>query len=137
MKFNKKLTVLREEKGMNMTEFAKLLGTSKQVIARYEKGENTPKITTVAHYAKVLGVSLQYLINDECTDRTGIIPSQKNTPDEQTLTEGEKMWLELYHRLSDKTREILIESLDSFDNLTVDQQELALDLWRVALRQKK
>ena len=55
MKFNEKLTVLRKERGMNMTEFANLLGTSKQVIARYEKGENTPKITTVAHYAKVLG----------------------------------------------------------------------------------
>jgi transcriptional regulator with XRE-family HTH domain len=69
MKFNEKLTMLRKERGMNMTEFANLLGTSKQVIARYEKGENTPKITTVDHYAKVLGVSLQYLVNEDCTDR--------------------------------------------------------------------
>ena len=62
---------------------------------------------------------------------------KNNSPEQQRLSEGEKMWLDLYHRLSDNTREILIESLDSFDNLTADQQQLALDLFSVALRQKK
>lgn len=135
MKFNEKLTILRKERGMNMTEFANLLGTSKQVIARYERGENTPKITTVAHYAEVLGVSLQYLINEECTDKRGMMDN-KTAPD-QSLTEGEKIWMDLYHRLSDKTREVLITSLHSFDALPADQQQLALDLIRVALRNKK
>ena len=134
MKFNEKLTLLRKERDMNMTEFANLLGTSKQVIARYEKGENTPKITTVAHYAEVLGVSLQYLINENCTDRSGTTQAKNRTsPEEPVLSEGEKMWLELYHRLSSETRDLLIETIGSFDSLSEDKQKLALQMLRVAL----
>lgn len=109
MKFNEKLTVLRQEKGMNMTEFANLLGTSKQVIARYEKGENTPKITTVAHYAKVLGVSLQYLINEDCTDRNGKTDEKTNPP--VTLTEGEQTLLHLFRRLPAEAQAMYLEVL--------------------------
>lgn len=64
MKFCEKLKLLRTERGMNQTEFAKFLGTSKQVISRYEKGENTPKITTVLEYSKKLDVPLSYFTND-------------------------------------------------------------------------
>ena len=118
MKFNEKLTLLRQERGMNMTEFAKLLGTSKQVINRYERGENTPKITTVAHYAEVLGVSLQYLINEDCTDRRATTPIYKNAPDELKLTEGEKMLLDLFRQIPE------------------DQQQLVLGMIRFALSTK-
>lgn len=54
---------------MSLSEFADLLGTSKQVLSRYERGENTPKITTVIEYAKILDVSLEFFTNDEITDR--------------------------------------------------------------------
>lgn len=65
MKFCEKLKALRLERDMTQPEFAKLLGTSKQVISKYEKGENTPKITTVDHFSKVLNVPLAYLVNDD------------------------------------------------------------------------
>ena len=109
MKFNEKLTVLRQERGMNMTEFANLLGTSKQVIARYERGENTPKITTVAHYANVLGVSVQYLINEDCTDRNGNMDEKTNPP--ATLTEGEQTLLHLFRRLPAEAQKMYLEVL--------------------------
>ena len=139
MKFGEKLKLLREERNMSLSEFANLLGTSKQVISRYERGENTPKITTVAHYAEVLRVSLAYLMNDNVTDRTATTPAlnKTNTPEKHKLSEGEKMWMELYHKLSNETREMLITSLNSFDTLTPDQQQLALDLIRVALKNRK
>lgn len=132
MKFCEKLKLLREERNMNITEFANLLGTSKQVISRYERDENTPKITTVAHYANILNVSLEYLTNDNITDKKGGI---KNPP--ANLTEGEAKWLELYHRISEETREMLITSLAEFDELTPEQQQLALDLIRVALKNRR
>lgn len=69
MRFCDKLRMLREERGLSLSEMGALLGTTKQVLSRYELGQNTPKITTVAHYAEVLGVSLTYFMNDECTDR--------------------------------------------------------------------
>ena len=108
MKFNEKLTLLRQERGLNMTEFAKLLGTSKQVIARYEKGENTPKITTVAHYAEVLGVSLQYLINEDCTDKYG---RNTNSPDQIKLTEGEELLLKLFRQIPEDAQKMYLEVL--------------------------
>ena len=113
MKFNEKLTILRKERRMNMTEFANLLGTSKQVIARYERGENTPKITTVAHYAKVLGVSLQYLINEDCTDRTGNTQtnSKVNSPEEPKLSEDENMLLDLFRRVPEDKHQLVLQML--------------------------
>lgn len=109
MKFNEKLTLLRQERRMNMTEFANLLGTSKQVIARYEKGENTPKITTVAHYAEVLGVTVQYLINEECTDRHGRADKKTNSPEELTLSEGEKMMLDIFRLIPEDQQKVFLE----------------------------
>lgn len=109
MKFCEKLKLLREEKEMSLAEFANLLGTSKQVISRYERGENTPKITTVAHYAEVLGVSLQYLVNDDCTDRNGKTDNEK-TPS-QSMTEREQTLLHLFRRLPAEAQKMYLEIL--------------------------
>jgi transcriptional regulator with XRE-family HTH domain len=61
------------------------------------------------------------------------VDQKENSPSEPSLTEGEKMWLELYHRLSDDARKSLIETMSSFDSLPKDTQQLALQLLRVAL----
>ena len=132
MKFCEKLKLLREERNMTLEEFAKLLGTSKQVISRYERDENTPKITTVVNYANILNVSLEYLTNDNITDKNG---GAKNPP--ANLTGGEVEWLKLYHRISEETREMLTTSLAEFDELTPEQQQLALDLIRVASKNRR
>lgn len=110
MKFCDKLKLLREERKMNITEFATLLGTSKQVISRYERGENTPKITTVAHYAKILNVSLEYLMNDNVTDKNGNNNvGTKNTPAELKLTEGEKLLLDLFRQIPEDQQKVFLE----------------------------
>ena len=119
MRFGEKLKLLREEREMSLAEFAELLGTSKQVISRYERCENTPKITTVSHYAKVLNVSLAYLMNDNVTDRRGdTLTNKTKSPEEQMLTEGEKMLLDLFRLVPE------------------DNQQMILDMIRVALKTK-
>ena len=109
MRFCEKLKLLREERSMSLSEFANLLGTSKQVISRYERGENTPKITTVAHYAKVLNVSLAYLMNENVTDKTATTFSNKksNTPDK--LTEGEELLLNLFRQIPEAQQQVFLE----------------------------
>ena len=109
MKFSEKLKLLREEKDMSLSEFATLLGTSKQVISRYERGENTPKITTVAHYAKVLNVSLAYLMNDNVTDRTATLVNNANSPEEPRLTEGERMLLDIFRLIPEDQQKVFLE----------------------------
>ena len=53
---------------MSQEEFAKLLGTSKQVLSRYEIGQRIPKITQVQEYAKRLNVSADYLMGDSAEE---------------------------------------------------------------------
>lgn len=61
--FGRKLKQIRKERNMSQDEFANLLGTSKQVISRYETAQRIPKITTVSEYAQKLDISLEQLIN--------------------------------------------------------------------------
>ena len=66
--FGERLRAIRKEKGLSQDEFAKLLGTSKQVLSRYEIGQRIPKITQVQEYAKKLNVSADYLLGDSAEE---------------------------------------------------------------------
>ena len=56
--FGTKLKKIRMEKNMSQDEMATFIGTSKQVISRYETNQRTPKITTAQEYAIKLNVPL-------------------------------------------------------------------------------
>lgn len=56
--FGQNLKRIRQTRKMSQDEFAALLGTSKQVISRYENDLRSPKVSVVADYAEKLGVSI-------------------------------------------------------------------------------
>ena len=62
--FGDRLKEIRKEKGLSQEELANILGTSKQVISRYETNQRAPKITLAKEYADKLGVSLDYMIGE-------------------------------------------------------------------------
>ena len=62
--FGERLREHRKEKGLSQDEFAKMLGTSKQILSRYELGQRSPKIEQVSKYAEKLKVSVDYLLGD-------------------------------------------------------------------------
>lgn len=62
--FGENLRKIRIERGMSQDELAELLGTSKQVISRYETAQRSPKVSTVAEYAEKLGVRIATLTGD-------------------------------------------------------------------------
>ena len=66
--FGDRLRAIRKEKGMSQDEFAQMLGTSKQVLSRYEIGQRIPKITQAQEYAKRLNVSADYLMGDSAEE---------------------------------------------------------------------
>lgn len=68
--FGDKLKKIRTERNMSQEELGELLGTSKQVISRYETNQRTPKITIVEEYARKLNVPLDYLVNHSSTQKT-------------------------------------------------------------------
>jgi len=80
--FGDRLKQIRVGKGMSQDEFAFLLKTSKQVISRYENNQRIPKLTVAEDYAALLGVSVEYLV-----DNTGNSPIKK----EPALTEEDRL----------------------------------------------
>lgn len=78
--FADRLRSIRAEKDMTLDEFARLLGTSKQVLSRYETGVRAPKITTVQEYAAKLGVQLNYLLPGISGERNSVKQSENMLP---------------------------------------------------------
>ena len=66
--FGDRLREIRKERNMSQDEFAQLLGTSKQVLSRYESGQRAPKITLVQAFAQKLNVSTDYLLGDSAEE---------------------------------------------------------------------
>lgn len=62
--FGSNLKQLRMAQNMTQDDLAELLGTSKQVISRYENGQRSPKVSVVGEFARVLGVSISELTGE-------------------------------------------------------------------------
>ena len=121
--FSTRLKELRGMANLSQQELSKIIGISKSSINMYERGEREPGLETVRALADFFNVRTDYLLGK----------TNKNPPSESELSEGEKLWLELYNRVSDDTRDLLIKMMDSFDRIPKDKQKLALEMIRVAL----
>lgn len=107
MTIGQRIRAARERKDMTLDEVAQRCNTTKQTIFKYEN-----EIVTNIPYDKIvllsnaLDVSPSYLFGWE---------EKKNSPSEPSLTEGEKMLLDLFNRVPE------------------DQQQLVLQMIRAAL----
>lgn len=120
-------------KGMKQSELCQNTKIPKSAISQYISGAFEPKQDRIYLIAKALNVSEAWLMGFDVP-----IERQNNvSPEERELSEGEKMWLELYHRVSDETREVLITMMDSFDKVPTDKQQFVLEMIRVALGNQK
>ena len=91
----------RRAKGWNQQEFAERLGTTQQVISRYESGERDPKAGVIAKMSSVLGVTVSYLLGMDEPEITPV-PVQTSlpyvgriaagTPNEAIEFDGERRW---------------------------------------------
>jgi len=80
--FGDRLRQMRKEMGLTQEEFAKKLGTTKQILSRYETNQRAPKITVANNYAQKLGMSLDYLLGDTAEEVTfyDLCPDTKDKP---------------------------------------------------------
>ena len=56
------ITLLRKKKGVSQGELGKAIGTSGDIIGRYERNEVKPSIEVVIKVADALGVSIDFLV---------------------------------------------------------------------------
>lgn len=65
MTFGEKLRIYRDTYELTQEQLAAKLGTSKQVISRYENNLRSPKLSVAVNYARILGVPSNYFTDDE------------------------------------------------------------------------
>lgn len=67
MKFPDILRSLRQQVGLNQTDFARAIGVSRSTIGMYETGKREPDFETLELIADYFNVSLDYLIGNSNT----------------------------------------------------------------------
>ena len=120
-------------RGMKQSDLCRLTNIPKSALSQYISGAYEPKQDRIYLMSQALNVSETWLMGlDVPMER-----EQKNSPEEPRLSEGEKRLLESYNRLSDESKLLLINTMDSFDRLSEDAQELALQMLRVVLKDRE
>lgn len=84
--FGQRLAALRQERGLKQEELAKKIGVSVTHVGRYEREESQPTLNVLKRMAKVLGVSLDYLVFDE---KEGVAAAR--LADKELLEQFEKL----------------------------------------------
>ena len=70
-----RIRALREDRDMNQTQLAKLLGMSQTGYSKYETGENDIPTAILVQLARLHGTSVDYLL--ELTDQSAPYPRKK------------------------------------------------------------
>ena len=106
-----RIKALRQEKGLTLEQVADVVGVGKSTVRKWETGMiANMRRDKIADLAKALGTTPAYLMGwkEEKIEK-------ESSPSEPTLTEGEKVLLDLFNRVPE------------------DQQQLVLQMIRAAL----
>jgi len=95
MIFGDRLKQFRTVKGLSQEDFAKELGTTKQVISRYETHQRIPKVTVAQEYARKLKMPISWFFSEEKNlssrvAETPAVPYKVNDPALKKLLEEAK-----------------------------------------------
>ena len=87
MTFGEKIQKLRKEAGLSQEEFSYQLGVSRQAISKWERDNGYPETEKIVRMSKLFHVSLDYLLNEEDTEK----PEIKINPDETGIYVSREM----------------------------------------------
>ncbi len=65
MELQKKLALLRKERGLTQLELAEEMDVSRQAVSRWETGLSIPTTENLAHLSRLYQVPVEYLLNGE------------------------------------------------------------------------
>ena len=99
---SERIKALVEKSGKSYQELEKLTGIKKSSLQRYASGVTTKiPLDVISTLSSTFNVSQEYLMGWE----------EKNSPSELALTEGEKALLELFNKVPDDKKDIVIEMI--------------------------
>lgn len=94
---------LRHAKGLTLEQVAEVVGVGKSTVRKWETGMiANMRRDKIADLAKALGTTPAYLMgwNEE---------NKEVSPTEPKLSEGEKMLLDLYHRVPEDKKQLVLQ----------------------------
>ena len=80
MSFANNLKQGRVEKELTQEQFAELLGVSRQAVSKWELGDGYPEVEKLISLVKMLGVSLDWLFEEEVAAEQPVGDSLENFP---------------------------------------------------------
>ena len=93
-------------RGMRQTDLCKITNIPKSALSQYISGAYDPKQDRIYIISKALNVSEAWLMGlDVPMDRT----KDKNSSEELTLSEGEKMLLALFRQIPEDQQKVFLE----------------------------
>jgi transcriptional regulator with XRE-family HTH domain len=98
MTFGEHIATLRKRKGLSQSDLGKAVGTSGDIIGKYERDEVKPSIEVASKIADALEVSVDFLLGKTTTEI-----------DKKTLKR-----LQDIQKLSEKDRDHVLEMVDAF-----------------------
>lgn len=97
-RFATALFTLRTQKKMSQQELAEKVGTSKQMVSKYEKCQRIPKITMANRFASALDTTLDEMLGIEATI----------TPEDQLVAMFRGLSVEGQRKLIERAEELTV-----------------------------
>lgn len=101
MSIGKKIRELREARNMSLEDVARMCGTTRQAIYKYEN-----EIVTNIPYDRI--ILLAKALNTTPSQLFDWEEDKKRSPHEPTLTEGEKFMLELFRQIPENQQPVVL-----------------------------
>ena len=124
---------IRNMKQADLCERTKI---PKSAISQYIRGTFEPKQDRIYLIANALNVSEAWLMGYDVPMEKN--ETQKNSPSKDApLTDGEERWLALYRKFPETSQQLFINVFEDFGKLPESKQQMALEMIRIALKEKK
>ncbi|MDP4267604.1 MAG: helix-turn-helix transcriptional regulator [Bacteroidota bacterium] len=103
MTFGEKITLLRKQKNLSQVELAEQVGITRDSIGKYERNDIVPTIEKAKKMADLLGVSLDYLVDEK-----------EISPIETILDKDMIFRIKQINKLPEKDRDKILSIVDAF-----------------------
>lgn len=102
-----RIKALRQEKGLTLEQVADIVGVGKSTVRKWETGMiANMRRDKIADLAKALGTTPAYLMGWKEDDT-----KKEVSPSEPSLTEGEKVLLDLFNRVPKDKQQLVLQMI--------------------------
>lgn len=153
--FSDRVKQLRRECNLSLRQLSKLTGISHSAISAYETGKREAGLESLEALCDVFNCDIDYIlgrtdIKNGVANRLGynslaeafnantpcIYPlniqlfasDEKTSPDQQELTEGERVLIEIYRRASDDVKPVLINAVKALESMPTEKARFVAEL---------